>query len=306
VIPVAYTDGFLDDGQWIFVHDLKRCADGTPAGAVALAKRAGARGLLVKVLDGGTRYADGGAYDILAECQRQGLECSGWGYCYPGDGANVAALIQDWLRRSGNSAFLLDVESEFERAPDPTGSAMALLSAVAQVCGRPWYTSFAWPDQHAAFPWSAFHAACRAFAPQVYGALLAGQDGPVSDAWADLCWNRAAIGTQAGGPAYTNGGPQGWEALPPIPVVPIFDLSNIARFSYLAHNGGFRAVCWWLLDGLTEAQADELARTPYAVQYPAQTQAASQVPDLDAARAALARIDSAVADLRRALGAGNG
>jgi hypothetical protein len=303
---VALTDPFLPPGQWAFVHDLAKCADGTAAGAVGLARRAGLTGLLVKVLDGASPYPGGGAAELLAACRAAGVGCSGWGYVYPGDGAATAALIQQWLQLSGNEAFLVDAEVEFE-VPDGAQQAQALLAAVRQVCRRPWYTSLPWPDQQAAFPWTAFQAACAAFAPQVYGSALAGAAGPVSDAWMDTCWNRASIGPGAGGPAYTTGGPAGWQGLSPVlPVVPIFDLANISRAAYLARNGGFSAIIWWLLDGLTAAQADALAQTPYAAQAaaPAAAPAAPQpvpTPDVAAARQALGQAQAALANAQAAL-----
>ena len=297
----SWNGQFLPRGQWLFVHDAARCADGTPGGAVALARRAGAVGLLVKVLDGAAPYPGGGASALLAACQAAGMDCSGWGYTYPGDGPATAALIQGWLSQSGDTAFLLDAEVEFEVAAGAS-DAGALLAAVRAVCARPWYTGLPWPDQQAAFPWATFQAGCSAFAPQVYFAGLAGTAGPQPDAWADLCWNRAAVGPAAGGPAATSGGPAGWQGLSPtLPVVPVFDLSNIQRAAYLAHNAGVPSVCWWLLDGLTEQQAAALAATPYAQSAPAPVVRPS-VPDVAAALAALAQAEAGVTAAKQALG----
>lgn len=287
----------LPEGQWVFTHNLASCADGTAAGAVALAQRAGAAGLLVKWSDGGALYPAGGAQALLAACQAAGLGCSAWGYTYPGDGANVAALIHQWLQLSGDSTFLLDAETEFEVA-NGAQAAQTLLSAVSLVC-KPWYTSLPWPDQQATYPWSVFQSACTAFAPQVYFSDLAGTTGTTPDAWANVCWNRAAIGTAAGGPTYTTGGPQGWQGLSPqLPVIPIFDLSNIQRAAALAQNAGMKSICWWLLDGMTAQQADALAQTPYAKVAPKVTPA----PDIAAMKSAVTQIEQGLTAIKTALG----
>lgn len=293
------TARYLTPGQYLVSHDLSACADGTAAGAVALLQRAKARGIVAKWQDGSAEYTPGGVRALAPACQAAGLQTLLYGYFYPGDGAAAAAQAQAGLATAGEGPFLLDCEIEFDQASDPAGAATTLVQAMTAAGIQPWLTSWGWPDQHSRYPWGQlFSAGCQAFAPQVYRQLLWGTGTPPAG-WTDVCWNRAAAGSAMGGPAYTQDGPQGWEALG-VTVVPVFDLSDVSRCAWLAHNAGFPAVCWWALDGMTGAQADQLAATPYAVAVPQPT--AMHTANVTAALAAIGQAETALAAAKSALG----
>lgn len=247
----------LPAGAYGWVHDMRAVADGTPAGVVALAKAAGLRGLLVKYNDGASvTYTDGEAWQaqfrqLAPACAAAGLLCIPWGYVYPTDRTPFAQLVAAALQDSAQPFYVLDAEIEFDNDANAAADAQALLAAIQAVApsARLLYTSWGIPDQHPAFPWAVFNGACAAFLPQIYPALI-GWD-PTT------CYNRCFLGGNGGGP--------GVEQMSPQPaVIPTFDLSAPAACATLAHNGSFPAVTWWVMDGMTQAQAAALAATPYA------------------------------------------
>jgi hypothetical protein len=260
---MALNSEVLPPGQYGFVHDLRAVLDGSPQAVVALARAAGLRGVLVKYNDGAATTAGDGSgqawqwqFRLLAPaCRAAGLVCIPWGYVYPWDRAELGAVVAQALQDSGQAFYILDAEVEFDRDPRAAADAAALLQAIADAApgARLLYTSWGWPDQHPSFPWATFNARTAAFLPQIYPGLL--QADPTA------AYNRAFFGGGGGGPGIYQMQPQ------PV-VIPAFDLSAVARLSALAANGGFPAICWWVLDGMTADQAAQLAVTPYARSYP--------------------------------------
>jgi hypothetical protein len=298
------TTEVLPTGQYGWVHDLRQVADGTAAGAVALAKSAGLRGLLVKYNDGSSVVAGDGSGQqwqvqsraLVPACAAVGLLVIPWGYVYPTDREPFAALAQqalaDTTPANPDGFYVLDAEIEFDDDSNAESDAQAMLAAVkaAVPSVRLLYTSWGVPDQHPAFPWSAFNTACQAFLPQIYPGLI-GWD-------ATTCYNRAFLGGSGGGP--------GIEQMQPVPaVVPTFDLSDIGTCAALAKNGGFPAVTWWVMDGMTAAQAQALAGTSYAMTtQPAPTSASSSLSQQVAAlEAQVAALQAANAALQRKIAA---
>jgi hypothetical protein len=252
----------LPPGQYGWIHDLRAVLDGTPQAAVTLAQAAGLTGLLVKYNDGtGTTAGDGSGqawqlqFRLLAPaCAAAGIACIPWGYVYPGDGAPFGQLVAAALHDSGQPFYVLDAEVEFDDDPNAAADARALLAAIAQAAPgvRLLYTSWGWPDQHPHFPWAVMNAGTQAFLPQIYPGLL-GVDPTAA-------YNRTFFGGNGGGPGI-------YQMQPEPAVIPAFDLSSVAALAALARNGGFPAVTWWLLDGLTPVQASQLDATPYARAY---------------------------------------
>lgn len=266
------TDPILPTGQWIFTHDLAKCADGTAKGAVALAKRAGCRGLLVKWSDGGSLYAAGGARSLIEACKAAQLDVIPWGYVYPGDAENVARLVAGALQVTGQKLFVLDAETEFDTSPPE--AAEQLLTAVRGVGARPLYTSLPWPSTQPQFPWSVFQQHAEGYLPQLYPWDLAGGTEAPSAEWVGRCWRQ---------------GTAEWAKLEPArPTVPIGAVrgGRIGQQAGTAVDAGFPTLAWWVLDGLTQEQADWLAETPFATR-PAQSPAAAPVtaPGADVALA---------------------
>lgn len=253
----------LPAGAYGWLHDLHAVTDGTPAGVVALAKSAGLRGILAKYNDGASTVAGDGSgqawaanyHTLVGPCAAAGLLLLPWGYCYPTDRVPFANLVAQVLTegRTANpdGFYILDAEIEFDNDANAAADAQAMLAAVKAVPGlRLLYTAWGIPDQHPAFPWAEFNTGCEALLPQIYPSLI-GWD-------ATTCYNRCFLGGNGGGP--------GVEQMNPVPVViPTFDLSDPATLAALAKNGGFPAVTWWVMDGMSTAQEAQLAQTSYAV-----------------------------------------
>jgi hypothetical protein len=265
--PAVLRAPILPQGQYGFLNDLRRVADGTPAGVGTLARKAGLRGILAKYNDGPATVARDGSditwqanFRALAgPCRQAGLMLMPWGYVYPPDRTAVGELVAEALADSGQATYILDAEIEFDQAPNGAADAQALIAAVRQAAPgvRLGYTSWGWPDQHPAFPWRAFQEGCDFFLPQVYPALL--RVGP------DYAWLRAYGGHDLAGGANPGNGPQGFASLAPTkPVVPILDLSAIATEAHLVRKWAGPAIAWWVLDGITTGKAGELGGTPYA------------------------------------------
>ncbi|HVB09485.1 MAG TPA: hypothetical protein VNM16_03850 [Bacillota bacterium] len=250
----------LPAGQYGWIHDLRAILDGTPQAAVTLAQAAGLTGMLVKYNDGSSTTAGEGSGEawqwqfrqLAPACAAAGLACIPWGYVYPTDRAPFAQLVAAALQDSNQPFYILDAEIDFDNDSSAAADAQALLSAIHQ--GAPnvrlLYTSWGWPDQHPNFPWAVMNAGTQAFLPQIYPALI-GTD-PTS------AYNRAFLGGNGGGQGIYQMQPQ------PAAVIPTFDLSAIATLASLARTGGFTAVTWWVMDGMTSAQATQLNSTPYA------------------------------------------
>jgi hypothetical protein len=315
---MSLTSEVLPAGQYGWVHDLRQVADATAAGAVALAQRAGLRGILAKYNDGhALSHSDGEQWQgqcraLAPACAAAGLLLIPWGYVYPDDtnaafGAIVAQALADTALTNPQGFYVLDAEIEFDNDPQADAHARVLIGAIRATTAsiRLLYTSWGWPDQHPGFPWGAFQGACDAFLPQVYpGEIAAGVD-------MGTYWNRAYGGPQYGGPA-PGSGPVGYSALlPQRPVVPTFDFGgDTAELARLANNGGFPAITWWVMDGMTDAEAAVLASTPYArhvtappPQAPPSPPAGQQsAPDVAAALSALSQAEAALQAARKALG----
>ena len=235
--------------QYGFIHDLRKVADGTAMGAVALAKRAGLAGILCKYADGHATVAgDGSGTDfagqcraLAAPCATVGLELIPWAYVYPTDADDTFARIVnqallDTQSANGKYRFLIDAESEFDNAPAPGTAADAVLHAIRSILpgAELWLTSWAWCDQHPNFPFAEFAKECAVYMPQAYPALIGVSAQAVV---------ARAIAT-----------------IPHFPrTIPAFDLSSVGDCARLSFASGWPDAAWWLLDGMTEAQAQSLA-----------------------------------------------
>lgn len=272
----------LPPGQYGWIHYPPLVADGSLAGILALARGLGLRGLLCKYNDSHAVVAGDGSGQrwqekfraLVPACADAGLLLIPWGYVYPDDREPLAARVAEALRDSApvnpEQFYILDAEIEFDNSPSPTADALGMLSALNAAAPKAQllFTSWGWPDQHPRFPWDVFQSGCVGFLPQIYPGLI-GTD-------ATTCYNRAFFG---------NSGLPGIYALRLQPVIPAFDLSDVDALAALAYNGAFPAVTWWVLDRLTDVQAEALARTPYARNHASATR-----PDLAAVRTALREI----------------
>ena len=278
------TDPILPTGQWIFVHNLASCADGTAKGAVALAKRAGCRGLLVKWSDGGSLYAAGGARSLIEAARAAQLDVIPWGYVYPGDGANVAKVLAQVRAVVGHTLFVLDAETEFDTSP---ASVAEDLFTALEVTGLQFlYTSLPWPSTQPRFPWATFQAKAAGYLPQLYPWDLAGGTEAPSAEWVGHCWQK---------------GTMEWAKLEPAkPTVPIGAVRSgrLGQQAGSAVDAGFPTMAWWLLDGLSVAEADALARTPFATR-PAESTPAAPVT-APGAQSALAQANAQLAAYKAA------
>jgi hypothetical protein len=270
-VSTVLTSTILPPGQYLWLHDIRQVADGTPAGVVALALASKARGILPKYDDGqAVSLSDGEQWQgqvraLVAPCEAAGLLLIPWGYVYPSDRTLFATIatqaLADTAPANPQGFYGLDVEIEFDNDANPAYDAGQVLADLRTDVPHAvlLYTSWGWVDQHPAFPWAKFQSACQGFIPQVYpGTLQAGVD-------AGVYWNRAYGGPRYGGPN-PGTGPAGFSALSPqIPIVPAFDFAgDTAALAAFAHNFGCPAISWWVMDGMTTAQADQLASTPYA------------------------------------------
>ena len=275
----------LPPGQYGWIHDLRAVLDGTAQSAVTLAQAAGLSCVLVKYNDGtATTAGDGSGQawqwqfrQLAPTCRAAGLACIPWGYAYPTDRTAFAQLVAAAMQDSGQPFYVLDAEIQFDDDANAAADAQGLLDAIQ--AGAPGvallYTSWGWPDQHPTFPWAVMNAGTQAFLPQIYPALIGAAPGAT--------YNRAFLGGNGGGPGIYQMQPQ------PGAVIPAFDTSAVATLAGLARTGGFPAVTWWVMDGMTSAQASQLAATSYArtAAVDWRTVAVDQLSRLAAARQAL-------------------
>ncbi len=257
---MALNTTVLPAGQYGWIHDLRAVLDGTAESAVTLAQAAGMAGILVKYNDGSATTAGDGSgqawqwqfRQLAPACAAAGLACIPWGYVYPTDRTALAQLVAAAMQDSGQAFYILDAEIEFDNDANAAADAQGLIAAV--VAGAPGvrllYTSWGWPDQHPSYPWSVMNSSTQAFLPQIYPALI-GADPTAT-------YNRAFLGGNGGGPGIYQIQPQ------PAAVIPTFDTSAIATLAGLARTGGFPAVTWWVMDGMTSALASQMAGTNYA------------------------------------------
>ncbi|MDX6647633.1 MAG: hypothetical protein QOK40_3360 [Miltoncostaeaceae bacterium] len=176
-------------GMWIWEVD----RSGGVAGILARAAREGIRTVYVKAGDGRRVWPQFAR--ALGPLKQGGLQVCGWQYVYrsrPLPQARVAAAAI----RAGADCFVVDAEAEFE-GTRPAGAghvaARRYMRALRGIVGRQapiGLTSFAYPDRHRTFPYSAFLAppwGADVLMPQVYwGAFRA----PVQTAMARaFAWN---------------------------------------------------------------------------------------------------------------------
>jgi len=102
---------------------------------------------------------------LKANCP--GLKVAAWGFCYPPTWQADAERASEFARM-GADAIVLDVESHFE---GKSIEANKLLARTRQSIGGAfplYYSSFALPEFHKAFPWETFNHYCDGALPQVY------------------------------------------------------------------------------------------------------------------------------------------
>ncbi len=272
---MGLTDSVLPRGQYGWLWTAERTADGTPAGIVALAKRAGLRGILAKYHEGSARKAARGPGDwarnfraLVQPCAEAGLLLIPWAYTHPDDyRPDVIEVIAEAVATSAPANpqrfYIFDPEIEFDRDAEAAAKTRMLFATLSDrgVRGRWLYSSWGWVDQHPSFPWAAWQENCEAFLPQAYPRTMQVPN-------PDLVWNRAYGGAQFGGPQARGWtGPQGFRALKPErPIIPAFDIYDnvIPRLAHLAANWGAPAVSWWVMDSAGEQTIAQLAATSYA------------------------------------------
>lgn len=154
-------------GKHMWIWELDQCEGGNVEAIITKAKDLGLAGLLVKAWDGGNYWSQ--FEQIATPAKNAGLVMGAWGYSY---GANISGEVNNMEKAvaAGADWLIIDAEGEYESQAG-RGNALSLSSALSASPIRAvtlGYSSFAFTDLHAAFPYDVFSSFCAVALPQVY------------------------------------------------------------------------------------------------------------------------------------------
>lgn len=250
-------------GMWVW--EVPR--SGGVAGIIDRAKRYGIRTVYVKSGDGIHYWRQ---FDrALGRLQAAGLEVCGWQYAR-GRRAVAEARVAARAITRGADCFVVNAEVEFERmgfgrSSKAQRTARAYMAELRRVAGHRvpiGFTSFAYVDAHARFPYSAFLSgpdAADVNMPQVY--------------WGAFGHKVAAAMRRTAQ----------WNAIYGVPVAPIGGTyererpTDLRRFRCLAAGYGWAGVSYWSLQHTTARQWPAVGKTRACA---APTASAREYPEL--------------------------
>ncbi len=163
-------------GKWVWIWNWRRCEGGDAGRIAERLIAAGCNGALVKAFDGPRWFPQSASEgdqgkpwrEIAAELKSRGVPVGGWGYCYGDDPAGEAQRAIETAQYGHADLLVLDVEAEFKGKPQ---AAEELCRRVREALGPDYplyFSSFALPRYHRAFPFEVFRRYCDGAAPQVY------------------------------------------------------------------------------------------------------------------------------------------
>lgn len=154
-------------GKHMWIWQLEECENGSVEAVIARAKDLGLAGLMVKAWDGGSYWSQ--FERIAAPAKDAGLVVGAWGYSY---GNNISGEVNSMKKAvtAGANWLIIDAESEYESqaGKDKAFSLFKSLSASSISGVALGYSSFAFTDLHALFPYEVFSSFCSIALPQVY------------------------------------------------------------------------------------------------------------------------------------------
>jgi hypothetical protein len=192
-------------------------------GWVALMAKALDSSVWIKAYDGAHWLDLGQPFSAIAhELQKQGVDVGAWGYHYGGLGEENR-LLECYFSRGDlpgyegpRAGLLIDAETEFERAGGLDNARRQVDRIKASPIPVPvYYTSFAFPNLHSAFPYAVFNELSGGHVPQVYYNHKGWPDPPT--AIIQTVNHHAAHGLKLVGamlPIYDAGPEQGWRPTP--------------------------------------------------------------------------------------------
>lgn len=155
-------------GMWIW--KISECEGGNVGRIISKCKANNISYVIVKCGDGENTWAQF-TKDLVNAFHAQGIKIYSWNYTY-GKNPIREASIAMWALDMGVDGHVFDAEGEYERLPDPSGTAHTMLTYIRD---REQYKNvflahapFPIIDSHKTFPYVEFGKYCDAVMPQLY------------------------------------------------------------------------------------------------------------------------------------------
>lgn len=175
-------------GKYAWIWNWEHSSDGNAHAVARQLLSAGFRGCFIKSDDGGHPFGLTWNLDRTREVVRclhnEGLLVMFWGYVYGQAGSfygdqklgweQEAAMAVRALTDLGGDGYIADAEIEFESLPRPGQTARDYLTRIKTAVpnARLFYSPFAQPHYHRAFPYDVFNEYCEAAFPMAYSGSM--------------------------------------------------------------------------------------------------------------------------------------
>nr|MBN1228900.1 SH3 domain-containing protein [Anaerolineae bacterium] len=179
IIPGTKTMNFT--GKWVYIWNIKNIFRGDINQIITELKRAGTRGVAVKVQDGPSRYpwteADqASTRRFMNACKANGIRVGLWAYVYLTNAVAEANLSRQLIDELRPDFFLIDAE---DHAKGKVASAWVYAKMIKGAATEIGLSSYRFPSLHSDYrdrsgkfwpglPWEALRSCCTFDSPQVY------------------------------------------------------------------------------------------------------------------------------------------